>query len=66
MPHRHWEPVNTICCPPGQQKEEHGQWLIPAGTSAPLKYMGYLHMSLDKVILLKNGYVYTTDTYICC
>jgi hypothetical protein len=36
---------------------------IPARTSAPLKYVGYLHMSLHKVILLKKGNVYVRDTY---
>jgi hypothetical protein len=36
---------------------------IPARTSVPLKYVGYLHMSLHTVILLKKGNIYVRDTY---
>jgi hypothetical protein len=35
MSHRHWEPVNPICCPPEQQKVEHGQWLYTSWDISP-------------------------------
>jgi hypothetical protein len=63
MPHRQWKPVNPICCPPEQQKVEHGQWLYTSWDISPSKYVGYLQMALHKVILLMKGNAYVRDTY---